>query len=361
MVVFAACVMFPFAIASNPPVVLIFPSVNPPALATSAVWAVTDTGPVKLLLSLRSTAPLGAVVVVDPPTVKGPLCETLPVVLVAVRFPVVEVCPKSSNPPAAALTFPPAVVDPRSNASSAVAVTVPVDFTVPNVRSLVSLIATVPFNVPPAPEPATLTAPWKSLFAPVSETEAAVPFAVSEEVPLTATVLLLSWVMLPLAVALNPPEPKLTLPSSNGVLSAIVAPAPARPTAPLNVFDAFARVEALEPESIVAAPATVSGPFCVIPPVSLRAVRLPPTVVDPRFKAPAESAKRLPAVFTVPRVRAFASTILTEPGTAPPTPEPDALTGPWKSLPEFVSSILEFAPFAVKPAGPATSMVAPLA
>ena len=167
--------------------------------------------------------------------------------------------------------------------------------------------------------------------------------------------------MLPLAVALNPPGPKLTLPNSNGVLSAIVAPAPARPTAPLNVFDAFARVVALVPESIVAAPATVSGPFCVIPPVSLRAVRLPPTIVDPRFNAPAESAKRLPAVFTVPRVRAFASVILTDPGTAPPAPEPDALTGPWKSLPEFVSSMLEFAPFAVKPAGPVTSMVAPLA
>ena len=192
MVVFAACVMFPFAIASNPPVVLIFPSVNPPALATSAVWAVTDTGPVKLLLSLKSTAPRVADVAVDPPTVKGPLCETLPEVLVAVRLPVVEVCPRSSNPPAIALTFPPAVVDPRSNASSAVAVTVPVVFTVSKVRSLVSLIATVPFNVPPAPEPATLTAPWKSLFAPVSETEAAVPFAVSAVVPLTATVLLLS-------------------------------------------------------------------------------------------------------------------------------------------------------------------------
>ena len=136
--------------------------------------------------------------------------------------------------------------------------------------------------------------------------------------------------MLPLAVALNPQGPKLTLPHSNGVLSAIVAPEPARPTAPLNVFDAFARVVALVPESIVAAPATVSGPFCVIPPVSLRAVRLPPTVVDPRFNAPAESATRLPTVVTVPSVSAFASLILTDPGTAPPSPEPYALTGPWK-------------------------------
>ena len=111
------------------------------------------------MLSLKSTAPLEAVVEVDPPTVKGPLCETLPVVLVAVRFPVVEVCPRSTDPPAVALIFPPAVVDPRSNASSAVAVTEPVDLTVPIVKSFVSLIATVPFNAPPAPEPATLTAP----------------------------------------------------------------------------------------------------------------------------------------------------------------------------------------------------------
>jgi hypothetical protein len=52
---------------------------------------VTDTGPVKLLLSPRSTAPLGAVVVVDPATLIGPLWVTLPDVLVAKRLPPVLV------------------------------------------------------------------------------------------------------------------------------------------------------------------------------------------------------------------------------------------------------------------------------
>ena len=172
-----------------------------------------------------------------------------------------------------AVTLPPEVVDPRSKPPVATAVTSPVDFTVPNTRSFVSLRDTVPLSVPPAPDPETLTAPPKSFVALFSNTDAVDPLAVSALAPSTLIVLVgihvvtelvvvqvSDCVILPFEVALRPPAPRLTVPSSSGVLSVIVAPAPDRLTAPVSVLDAFAKVTAPDPESTVLAPVTLRGP-----------------------------------------------------------------------------------------------------
>ena len=98
-------------------------------------------------------------------------------------------------------------------------------------------------------------------------------------------------------------------------------------------------------------PVTANGPFCVMLPLPLVALRLPPTVEVPRFKAPVLLALRLPVAVTVPSVSALAS--------ARATLAPSAETAPMKSLAALVSVTLPVPAFSV--VVPPATMVVPAA
>jgi len=82
------------------------------------------------------------------------------------------------------------------------------------------------------------------------------------------------------------------------------------------------------PALMVDVPTTVKGPTWVMLPLPLVALRLPPTVLVPRFKAPVLLNVKLPAVVAVPSVSPLASVICAA------AAESD--TAPVKSLPALL-------------------------
>ena len=123
----------------------------------------------------------------------------------------------------------------------------------------------------------------------------------------------------------------MTVPKVSGPASVIATLLPPTLTAPPKVFAGLVSVTLPVPAVMPVVPLTASAPVCVTSPLPLSAVRLPPTVVVPRFSAPFESTVRLPDVMTVPKVSGPASVIATL--------LPFAFTGPFKMLPGLVSVI----------------------
>ena len=123
---------------------------------------------------------------------------------------------------------------------------------------------------------------------------------------------------------------------------------PLKLTAPVKVLDAFVKSMLPVPAAIPVVPPTDSAPVCVTLPLPLWAVRLPPTVEVPRFKAPVEFSVKSPAAAPVPKVSGPASVMATL--------LPLKLTGPVSTLSAWVKVISAGVPplLAVKVLAPPT-------
>jgi hypothetical protein len=150
--------------------------------------------------------------------------------------------------------------------------------------------------------------------------------------------------MLPPEATVNPPDPRVVLPSVSGVLSTIVASLPLTPTEPLKLLLVLSSVTIPLPEFTVA-------------------VVFPPTFRDPVSVceiSPLVLAKtRLPVVFISPSTKSLVSLMVIGPFTAPSGPVPPALTGPPKLFVGALKLIAARSPLAVRVVGPVAVIALP--
>jgi hypothetical protein len=279
------------------------------------------------------TVPVPALTVDVPTTVRGPTWVMPPLPLLAPRAPPTVLVPRFSAPVLLTVKLPVVVAVPKVSALASVICAAAAESDTAPVKSLPAWFK---FTFRPLALKVLVPVTPKAPVWPISPALVVLRLPVTVVapkvvVPPLVVVVVRFWV-LPETTRLPPALNELLPLAFNAAVSTFASAKlmlpPEAVTVPTKSLAGLVSVVSPVPESKVLLPVTDSAPLWLMSPLPLLALKSPPTVLVPRFKAPVLLTVKLPVVVTVPSVSALASVICAA------AAESD--TAPVKSLPALL-------------------------